>query len=75
MRHIRCTNDKVKDQRFRCTAMYTNKMRPTLCGADPTSFDLSKDGGRHVIKCATEAPARLGYWLADVCPDCIAKSK
>ncbi len=66
-RHIRKTNAKVTDHRFRMTIMYPNKMRPTFCGAEPTDKDYSKKDAIHVI---TSFSALKPQWVEDICEEC-----
>jgi len=66
VRHIRCTDARVTDHRFRGTITHHNKLRPTICGADPTCSDVSRKDGRHLIRFGDVKPE----WVADLCGDC-----
>lgn len=72
MRHIRTGNSGGRDKRSR-GHRFVNKPAPTICGAEPCMNDLSHQGGAHVMYWAQKQPARLGHWVTDVCPACMAK--
>lgn len=65
MRHIRRSDASVKDRRFR-HRVYSNKNRPTFCGAEPTDGDFSRGDGRRLIENGILRPD----WLVDLCPEC-----
>lgn len=67
VRHIRLTNANVRDRRFR-TLIYTNKLRPVLCGAAPTHDDWSRAEALRI----RESSRIIPKWLDDVCPVCLA---
>ena len=69
--HIRKGNESVHDRRFRCRVQYNNKMRPTLCGAEPTTADHSRDTAIHLVKYSALKPD----WVAGICPTCLAALK
>lgn len=71
-RHIRTTDANVTDHRFRSVSRLPNKLRTTMCGAAPTTRDVSRKDARHVV--TTLAPLRPD-WTADYCPRCLEALK
>lgn len=67
IRHIRKTDAKVTDHRFRGTSAYSNKLRPVFCGALPTTDDHSKIDASRVLAAAHLRPD----WAAELCPACV----
>lgn len=67
-RHIRTTDANVTDHRYRSTSRYGNKLRPVLCGGEPTPRDRSRADALHLIRHEALKPE----WTADLCPACRA---
>lgn len=67
MRHVRKSNASVRDRRFRGRELYANKLRPTLCGAEPTERDHSRQQGENLLRSSALRPD----WLDDMCPHCL----
>lgn len=67
MKHVRRSRANVTDHRFRGVVAYTNKLRPTICGAEPSVEDISKSTAEHFVKHADLRPD----WLGNICVDCL----
>lgn len=72
MRHIRNSEQGGRDKRSRAGRFFNNA-QPTICGAEPTADDKSKRDAAHLMFYAQAQPARLGHWVQDLCPECMAK--
>lgn len=64
MDHVRKTDANVTDRRTH--KVYSNKLRPTLCGSEPTSGDFSRWSALHIIGMEAIKPE----WVKDMCPVC-----
>ena len=71
--HIRRSDANVTDHRFRSVVRYANKLRPTLCGAEPTRNDVSRKSALRLVAShrAVGWHPKSPDWLGGICGDCL----